>query len=996
MPDSPHLADDALPSETIDVASTTGAVPDALTRLLEELARTPAPGVDEAWPRQLAPGEVIGRFQLVRQAGSGGFGVVFEARDRELGRLVAFKALRPGRVIDRTQIENLRREAEAAAQLNHPGVVTIHDFGTCEAGPYLIMELLRGEPLSHRLKSGALPASEAVRIAAEVARALAHAHSAGVVHRDLKPGNVFLCRDGQVKVLDFGLARLLGATGAKGGTPGYMAPEQQRGEEEDDRTDLFALGVVLYRMLTACMPFATESGSTGVLEEGPSPTPQGPGIPQRLAQLVHRLIQKDRADRPSSARSVLDELAPLARALDPARISRRRRRLAWGAVALTLAALSGSAAALWARAHRSDTEPVRVAVADFANETGEPDLEGLSALLISSLEQSRKLSVLTRSRMRGELRKLGHEDVARIDESLARELGRATGTKALLLGSLRRFSNVYAVDLRALDPVRDEYLFALRETVERKEDVPALIDRIAERARRELRETSADLRESQRSVAGSMTASLAAYQHYFAGMECIERPTVARQGVALACSEHFKRAVAADPGFAVAYYQLSYLSAVGEGDMKETHHWMEEAVRNVERAPEKERSLVLAWKLHLEGEEDEALAAYLKVLARYPDEKQVIYLAGDLLHHRDDVRGALQYFDRVLALDPGFEWALDHSVDDLGALGRLDDLAERARRWAASPPTPALLHALVRAHVWLGDPGAAVRYARRALELRPGPATIDDLARALMVSGNFAGAEREIRGGTVGSDLGMRVLLARVQAAQGRRAESLRTLRELESDYRREGAGGHYHTMLAQHFTGEGDLEAVRREAGEAIRSIPRRAGFLAVHLAYLGDMARAGELAASSAPDTADHQLYLALAAWRRGDTADAATRLRALDARNPTPFGAVVPSFLLAEVAADSGDDATVIAAVRRYQGLWPWGVWSGWAYPRSLYLLARSQERIGRVEEARDSVERLLALWSRADRDAPLLREAKALRDRLATAGIARTFRAPPATR
>ena len=202
LPDDPDGA--GLPPD----ATSTHGPPDALTRLLEELARTPETKLAEAWQKKLSPGERVGRFELVREAGRGGFGVVYEARDTELGRLVAFKALRPGRPLDAVQVDAFRREAEAAAQLNHPNVVTVHDFGSCPAGPYVIMELLRGAPLSQRIDPGPLPPGEAVRIATEVAQALVHAHAAGVIHRDLKPGNVFVCGDGKVKVLDFGLARI--------------------------------------------------------------------------------------------------------------------------------------------------------------------------------------------------------------------------------------------------------------------------------------------------------------------------------------------------------------------------------------------------------------------------------------------------------------------------------------------------------------------------------------------------------------------------------------------------------------------------------------------------------------------------------------------------------------------------------------------------------------------------------------------------------------------
>src|SRR6266542_1431531 len=438
----------------------TGGAADALTRLLEELARTPEARIGEAWQKKLSPGEVVGRFELVREAGRGGFGIVYEARDVELGRLVAFKALRPGRALDEKQVEGLRREAEAAAQLNHPNVVTIHDFGSCPAGPFLIMELLRGAPLSQRIDPGPLPPQEAVRVASEVAQALMHAHAAGVIHRDLKPGNVFLCGDGKVKMLDFGLARLLGAGGARGGTPGYMAPEQYGGENEDERTDLFGLGVLLYRMLTARMPFEVKGGQSTVLDATPSPEPAAKHIPPRLSALVGRLLAKDPAGRPPSALEVVDELADVARALDPVALARRHRRRLAAASLVALAAALGAAVGLWMRVLNARAlEHVTVAVADVVNETGDADLEGLSGMLITSLEQSRKLHVLTRSRLRDELKPLG------------REVGRATGTRALLLASLHRFANVYSLELRALDPVKDEYLFGISEEVDGKANV---------------------------------------------------------------------------------------------------------------------------------------------------------------------------------------------------------------------------------------------------------------------------------------------------------------------------------------------------------------------------------------------------------------------------------------------------------------------------------------------------------------------------------------------
>ena len=208
----------------------------AVSALLAELARAPpAAHVPPAAP-PLAPGTVIGRFEIGRELGRGGFGVVYQARDRELGREVAFKLVPCAG--PRAADERILREAEAAANLLHPNVVTLFDVGRCEHGTYLVLELLRGRTIADRLQEGPLPPRQALHVAVQVARGLAHAHAHGVVHRDLAPANLFLCEDGAVKVLDFGLARAFGCPRPGGGTPdahGAGAAARRAGGRADRR-----------------------------------------------------------------------------------------------------------------------------------------------------------------------------------------------------------------------------------------------------------------------------------------------------------------------------------------------------------------------------------------------------------------------------------------------------------------------------------------------------------------------------------------------------------------------------------------------------------------------------------------------------------------------------------------------------------------------------------------------------------------------------------------
>ena len=294
--------------------TTSGSVPaGALSALIEELAGTPDVELGTVWQQHLQPHAVIGRFELIREVGRGGFGVVWEARDLELRRSVAFKAVRGrvGRSREDLLQTRLLAEAEIAARLSHPNIVTLYDVGRTELGPYLVLELLRGTTLADRLESGAMPLEDALRTAVEIARGVGHAHVRGVIHRDLKPSNVFLCDDGQVKVLDFGLSLVFGHTADRGGTRGYMAPELWSGAPGDERIDTFALGVVFFQMLTGSLPFGTEgppSGSSAALTLDVA----APG----LRELIVRMLDRDPERRPRDAVEVHGALVAIQRALE--------------------------------------------------------------------------------------------------------------------------------------------------------------------------------------------------------------------------------------------------------------------------------------------------------------------------------------------------------------------------------------------------------------------------------------------------------------------------------------------------------------------------------------------------------------------------------------------------------------------------------------------------------------------------------------------------------
>src|SRR5262245_32274322 len=265
-----------------------------------------------------APGTRLGSYEVIDSLGSGGMGEVYRARDIRLDRLVAIKVLPEPFVADPDRVSRFQREAKALAALNHPNIVAIHDVGVSGATTYAVMELLDGQTLRDRLGAGLLPPRKAADYAAQIARGLAEAHARGIVHRDLKPQNVVVSPDGRVKVLDFGLALQGGAAvsasdvtrartdaGLVLGTVGYMSPEQVRGDPVDFRSDIFALGSVLYEMLSGRRAFGRETAAetmTAILREEPAEL--GGEIPASLRGIVQHCLEKIPAERFQSARDL--------------------------------------------------------------------------------------------------------------------------------------------------------------------------------------------------------------------------------------------------------------------------------------------------------------------------------------------------------------------------------------------------------------------------------------------------------------------------------------------------------------------------------------------------------------------------------------------------------------------------------------------------------------------------------------------------------------------
>ena len=649
---------------------------------------TPPPGQEATrtnvqTARHLAAGaRLAGRYRIVGLVGIGGMGLVYRAEDEQLGLPVAIKLLRPELAGDERWLQRFKQELVLARQVSHPNVVRTHDLGSDGDLVFLTMDFVAGRSLRDLLaESGPLPPERAIAIARQLASGLAAAHEAGVVHRDLKPGNVLVDDSWRASISDFGVARSLAGSGLTlpgtvVGTLAYLSPEQARGDDVDGRSDLYALGLLLFEMLTRELPFAGGS-DVEVLAQRLTGTARdlsatGIKVAPPLAAVVRRLLERDPARRYQTARDVvadLDRSAPESRRTGALR-SERIAGAILAAFAVALLALGGlvayrrgglgpKPAAAVAPAPRHT-----VALLPLADETGRADLawvaSGLPEMLTASLAESSGLRVLDGERV---FRTLGSLKLAPgpLGDPDARRLAELLDADRLVSGRVRSAGNRLRIDLALVaadvpgTPARSLHA----------EAAPGEVFRLIARLGAMLREQLAAPASGAAPQVSRKPAALAAYAQGVASL---------RRGDSQTAAAALERAVAADPGYCAAWVRLAR-ARESLGQSEEAHTAARRAVESLEPGESRTAYEAQAVEARLSGRPEKGQEILARLVARYP---------GDLEARIDlaEAYGEQGRLDRAISALQTAVAAAPHHPRAWFLLAKYSILAGNARRAA--------------------------------------------------------------------------------------------------------------------------------------------------------------------------------------------------------------------------------------------------------------------------------------------------------------------------
>ena len=812
----------------------------------------------------LEPGTLLGgRYEIIAMLGLGGMGAVYKAYDRDIEREIAVKVIRPDLASNPELLQRFTQELLLARQIAHKNVVRIFDVHASGGIKFITMEFIDGRDLRSLLaEHGKLPPAEALDIMTQACAGLAAAHAEGVIHRDLKPGNIMRDKSGRVVVMDFGLARTrdgggMTQTGVMLGTMEYMSPEQAKAEPLDERSDLFTVGLILYELITGKSPYQAESAVASLLkrtqERAISMSDVDATISRSLSMVVGKCLEPDSKNRYQSTGELVIALEEL-QGRRPASIysgqiipAARSRWIMIGLAAVAALAIGALAMTVFLRFRVAPKahSPLSIVVADFSNRTGDAVFnDTLEPMLNVALEGASFINAYDRSQARKLAAKLPHPS-DKLDEEAARLVAVSQGISTVITGELNRDGSGYTISAKAMDPVSGKLLAKTEVTASSKDEVLSAIPKLAAPIRKALGDTTPASVQFEEVAGGFTAASLEAVHENAIG---VEQQFAGKFEEAF---QSFQKAAELDPKFARAYSGMAAMAG-NLGRPQDAEKYMKLAMANVDRMTERERYRNRGLYYYSTNDWKNCVEELNQLVTRYPaDRVGQNNLAGCYTQLRDAAK-AVEAAQRAVEIVPkGAGQRLNLSFTDSFA----------------------------------GDFVSAEREARTGLEINPAAAQgYLVLAEAQLGQGQLDQTAQSYRQlekfGGVPASLAV-VSLADLAAYQGRFSEAARTLQQgAESDlsHKMSDFAARKFAALANVKLWQGDKPSALKAADKALandQSVKIRFLVARVYI-ETGELAKAQKLAAGLSSELmSEPQAYgkiiEGMSAVKRGDARQA-----------------------------------------------------------------------------------------------------------------------------
>jgi len=643
---------------------------------------TPAPGsgprpVSGLYMKEaiLQPGDVIGgRYEILLLLGEGGMGAVYKALDREVERTVALKLIRPELASNPSILARFKQELLTAHQVTHKNVIRIYDLSEADGVKFITMEFVEGSDLRRiLLDNGKLPLERAIEVIRQVCKALDAAHSAGVIHRDLKPQNIMEeAKTGRILVMDFGLARTIEGggmtqTGALLGTIEYMSPEQAMGKTLDQRSDIFAVGLIFYELLTGKTPYKADTAMASLLkrnQERAVPAAElDASIPKGLSDIVSKCLERDLEHRYQSAQEILNDLdayhgaRPTLASLAIPIPSPPKPMMPWKWVAIgsLVVAMVGGGWALrsglmrsGATAETAKAPQLSLAIMPFHNDTSDQSLDwlgqSLADMLSTDVGQSAHMRTVSQDRLHQIFADLRLQSNTNLDPEMVRRIAEFSNADTVVWGRYAKFGDQIRIDA-TLHDLKHDTRTPLKIEAPNEKEIPATVDKLADLIRKNLSVSSDVLKELKASSFQPGSKSVPALRDYNSGVQLF------RDGKMMEAQTQFESATKEDPSFALAYSKLAQsYSALGYDDQAEKA--ARKAADLSQNLPEAERYLVAAIQAQIARNFPEAIKAYENLAKVSPDNTDVQSALVTLYEETGDLAKAAQYNQAMLKANP--------------------------------------------------------------------------------------------------------------------------------------------------------------------------------------------------------------------------------------------------------------------------------------------------------------------------------------------------------